>query len=189
MLHAKISNYCDHFFKNIAEMLLKILSSDSFIYLNDYKWSSCIFPDIFIWFIVCWNTADVSKAALLENCLSLCWLGHSLRDDYHGACAVLVFRTASLKSSCCREISMGIVKELYMSSHLMEGEKVLHQHWDSKDDGQICPLYPLRLNHNCAFKATLTVKGLTCPGLFQGTVFFNVLCFTCIMLSLLGTFG
>lgn len=134
-------------------------------------------------FIVHWHTAKVSKAFrpvwVLFPCwvmehvpFSLCWLGHSLRDDYHGAWAVLVLRTVSLKYSCCREISTGIVKELHMSSHLMEGEKVHRQHWDSKDDGQISPLYPLRLNHNCAFKATLTVKGLTCPRLFQGTVFF-----------------
>lgn len=113
----------------------------------------------------CWVMEHVAP-------FSLCWLGHSLRDDYLGAWAVLVFRTASLKYSCCREISTGIVKELHMSSHLMEGEKVHRQHWDSKDDGHICPIYPLLLNHNCAFKATLTVKGLTCPRLFQGTVFF-----------------
>lgn len=67
---------------------------------------------------------------------------------------------------------MGTVKELHMSSHLMEGEKV-HQHlWDGEGDGQICPPYPLRLNHYSAFKATLTVKGLTCLRLYQGTVFF-----------------
>lgn len=66
---------------------------------------------------------------------------------------------------------MGTVKELHMSSHPTEGEKVHQQLWDSKDDGQICPLYPFRLNHYCAFKATLTVKGLTCPRLYQGTVF------------------
>ncbi len=81
-----------------------------------------------------------------------------------------LFRTASLKY-CCGEISMGLVKELHMSSHLMEGEKVHQQCRDGEDDGQICPTYPLRLNHYSAFKASLTVKGLTCLRLYQGTVF------------------
>lgn len=83
----------------------------------------------------------------------------------------LLFRTASLKY-CCGEISMGVVKELHMSSHLMEREKVHQQRRDGEDDGQICPPYPLRLNHYSAFKAALTVKGLTCLRIYQGTVFF-----------------
>ncbi len=81
-----------------------------------------------------------------------------------------LFRTTSLKY-CCREISMGLVKELHISSHLMEGGKVHQQRRDGVDDGQICPPYPLRLNHYSAFKASLTVKGLTCLRLHQGTAF------------------
>lgn len=173
-----------------------------------------IFWDLFIRMINCvlvnficimsWDTLNIINAVHLVNRLEYClhvewWtccsfqfvlLGHSLRDDYHRAWAVLVFRTASLKYSCCGEISTGAVKQQRMSSHPTEGEKVHQQQWDSKDDGQICPLYLFWLSYYSAFKATLTAKGLTCFRLYYRTiVFFSILCFPYIMLSLWVRFG
>jgi len=55
-----------------------------------------------------------------------------------------------------------------MSSHAMEGENVHQQLWDSKDD---MPTISISAQSYCAFKAKLTVKGLTCPRLYQGRIF------------------